>query len=324
MGRTLDWLYAHDVTTLFAGLALRARRAFGIPLHRLHADTTSFSVEGEYDREEAEAVIHVTYGYSRDRRADLKQWMLALITSEEGIPQFLQPLDGNASDKVALLQAIQQFQGQVQQSGEEAGVYVADSEVYSEANITTLNQAGVGWVSRVPETSLLAQASVQQQPEHWQSMRSGAVSWWSQVQDLPQGRERWLIVRTTEGEERALATLQRQAVRDQVAWEKRWRKLGQQIFACEADATTALRHLAEQHPAWLVPHAQVLPLTKHAHSGRRAKAAAPQPVGWQVQAHVTLDEVALRQEAQRRAAFIIGTNLIEEQQWPDEAIITLY
>jgi transposase len=48
LGRTLDWLYAHDVTTLFAGLALRARRAFGGALTRLHADTTSFAVSGEY------------------------------------------------------------------------------------------------------------------------------------------------------------------------------------------------------------------------------------------------------------------------------------
>jgi transposase len=324
LGRTLDWLYAHDVTALFAGLALRARRAFGITLHRLHADTTSFSVEGDYDREDEENVIHVTYGYSRDRRADLKQWMLALITSGEGIPQFLQPLDGNASDKVALVQAIQQFHAQVQQSDEEAGVYVADSGVYSEANITALNQTGVRWISRVPETILLAQASVQQQSERWQSMRSGTVSWWSQIHDLPQGRERWLIVRTTEGEERALATLQRQAAREQTTWEKRWRKLNQQVFACEADANAALRHLAEQHPAWLVPRAHVLPLTKHAHSGRPAKEAAPHTVGWQVQAHVILDEAALRQEAQRRAAFIIGTNLLDEQQWPDETIITLY
>jgi transposase len=48
LGRTLDWLYAHDVTTLFAGLALRARRVFGVPLTRLHADTTSFAVSGTY------------------------------------------------------------------------------------------------------------------------------------------------------------------------------------------------------------------------------------------------------------------------------------
>jgi transposase len=49
LGRTLDWLYEHDVTTLFAGLALRARRAFGVTTHRLHADTTSFSVHGQYE-----------------------------------------------------------------------------------------------------------------------------------------------------------------------------------------------------------------------------------------------------------------------------------
>lgn len=324
LGRTLDWLYDHDVTSLFAGLALRARRTFGIPLRRLHADTTSFAVEGAYEREDAEAVIHVTYGYSRDRRADLKQWMLALITSGEGIPQFLEPLDGNASDKVALLHAVQQFHTQVQQSGEEAGVYIADSGVYSEANITTLTQAHVQWLSRVPETSVLAQASAQQQPERWQSMRAGTVSWWSQVHDLPQGRERWLIVRTTEGEERALATLQRQAARDQATWEKRWRRLSQQVFACQMDAEGAMRQLATQHPAWLVPQAQVRTITKHAHSGRPAKAAAPQTVGWQVQANMTVDEAALRREARRRAAFIIGTNLLDEQQWPDETIIALY
>jgi transposase len=75
LGRTLDWLYTHDVTTLFAGIALRARRAFGIPLTRLHADTTSFSVSGEYrtpgEGELDAHTIAVTYGYSRDHREDL-------------------------------------------------------------------------------------------------------------------------------------------------------------------------------------------------------------------------------------------------------------
>jgi transposase len=89
LGRTLDLLYAHDVTTLFAGLALRARRAFGVPLIRLHADTTSFAVSGAYTPVEGDLDAHtiaVTYGYSRDRREDLKQWMLALVTSQDGVP----------------------------------------------------------------------------------------------------------------------------------------------------------------------------------------------------------------------------------------------
>lgn len=179
LGRTLDGLYEQDVTRLFAGLALRARRTFGLGVARLHADTTSFSVHGQYEpaapalatpavppavppagAAELPAVIEVTYGYSRDHREDLKQWMVALVTSGEGVPQFLRPLDGNASDKRALLEAVTALTHQLQDSDETPGVYVADSGLYSTENMTRLNQAGVRWVSRVPETSTAAQAIV--------------------------------------------------------------------------------------------------------------------------------------------------------------------
>jgi transposase len=83
LGRTLDWLHAHDVTRLFAGIALRARRVFGIESSQIHVDRISFSVHGEHETAPRgeEATIAVTYGYSREHRADLKQWMMALATT---------------------------------------------------------------------------------------------------------------------------------------------------------------------------------------------------------------------------------------------------
>jgi len=84
LGRTLDWLYAHDLTKLFAGIASRARQIFGIKAQQIHVDTTSFSVSGAYAQagaqqsEEEEgaaseaALIAITYGYSCDHCADLK------------------------------------------------------------------------------------------------------------------------------------------------------------------------------------------------------------------------------------------------------------
>ena len=48
LGRALDWIYEHDPTTLFAGLALQARQRLGIKAKQVHIDTTSFSVNGEY------------------------------------------------------------------------------------------------------------------------------------------------------------------------------------------------------------------------------------------------------------------------------------
>src|SRR6266550_1969795 len=55
LGRTLDWLYAHDLTKLFAGIASRARQIFGIKAEQVHVDTTSFSVSGDYARAEETA-----------------------------------------------------------------------------------------------------------------------------------------------------------------------------------------------------------------------------------------------------------------------------
>jgi transposase len=113
--------------------------------------------------------------------------------------------------------------------------------------MTQLNAAGVRWISRVPETSTAAQAMVQERLEtsetldSWQRSPDVMRHWWSREQlDLPQGPERWIVVRTREGEERVRATLQRQAQREQETWEKRLWHLGNQTFACAPDAAAAL------------------------------------------------------------------------------------
>jgi transposase len=125
LGRALDWLYAHDPTTLFAGIALRARRAFGIRARQVHVDTTSFTVTGEYAAESGDVAdvdaqtIAVAYGYSRDHRADLKQWMLAPATTRQGdVPLFCQALDGNASYKVSLVAAVEALAAQLRAAAE--------------------------------------------------------------------------------------------------------------------------------------------------------------------------------------------------------------
>ncbi len=44
LGRTLDWLYARDLTKLFAGIASQVRRILGIKAEQVHVNTTSLSV----------------------------------------------------------------------------------------------------------------------------------------------------------------------------------------------------------------------------------------------------------------------------------------
>ena len=187
LGRTLDWLYAHDPTKLFAGIASRARQIFGVKADQVHVDTTSFSVSGEYadaaqaksqQRQEREpTVIAITYGYSRDHREDLKQWMCALATTHDGdIPLFLRPLDGNSSDKMSLLTAVIAMQEQLRKADGDPSIYVADNGIYSESNMRQLNEAGVKWVSRVSETSTEAKTVLKKAVRRGRVLKMGRCS----------------------------------------------------------------------------------------------------------------------------------------------------
>src|SRR5215472_12317932 len=85
-----------SLPALYAGLAHQARRSFAVEASAVHVDSTSFSVEGAYEREEREdneTLIRITYGYSRDHRADLKHWQRSLATTASGVPVGLQLLD---------------------------------------------------------------------------------------------------------------------------------------------------------------------------------------------------------------------------------------
>jgi transposase len=60
---------------------------FGVQAYQLHADTILFAVHGEYEPQDGDLdaqAIAITYSYSRDHRADLKQWMLGLVTTHDG------------------------------------------------------------------------------------------------------------------------------------------------------------------------------------------------------------------------------------------------
>jgi len=336
LGRTLDWLYAHDPTKLFAGIARRARQIFGVSTPQVHVDTTSFSVSGDYAAKQAQvadgegaateveadpALIAITSGSSRDHREDLKQWMLALATTHDGdIPLFLPPLSGNSSDKVSVLAAVQAIQEPLRATDEAPGVYVADNGVSSEATMRQLNQARIKWISRVSETSTQAKQSLAASSETWQTTDDGSMHFACRIRTLPQGQERWVIVRTNASEQRAQATLQRQVKRAQAEWEKKCWHLGNQRFACEADARAALEREQKGQPAWLDVQSEVVAHAHHEGRGRPRKDASPPAQQWQIVARVSINQEMVEQEALRNACWIVGTTILSTAEVADQAL----
>jgi transposase len=324
LGRTLDWLYDHDATALFAGVARQARQRFGVSARHVHVDTTSFAVSGDYDSEADAQAIAVTYGYSRDHRADLKQWMLTLATTQAGdVPLYCQALDGNASDKAHLLAAVEaraeQLRGE-DQDGEEASIFVADSGLYSAENVARLATAGVRWISRVPDTSKQATAALEVAEDAW---RQDGDLYWAPAPQAPPG-ERWVVVRTAQGEERARKTLRRQVETLRAQWEKALWHLGNQRFACVPDAQAALAAQLKQRPAWLQVESVLVMQPKHRRPGRPRKDAPPDHVEWQILTTLSVDEAAVARQARRKAAFLVATNVLDSAQLSNYELIQTY
>lgn len=349
LGRTLDRLYEHDVTRLFAGIARRARKVFDVGKRRVHVDTTSFCVSGEYGNDDgdddddssqgeeetsSEALISITHGYSRDHRADLKQWMLALATTHEGdIPLFLKPLDGNSSDKATLVGAIEALKEQLRGSDDEdeASIFVADGGLYSEANMSRLAEAEVRWVSRVPETSEKARSIIDPDAPDWRSSADGRLRWYRREvsfgdpeQEGSERSERWVVVSSRASEERARKTLSRKMERERELWESVLRRLTAREFACEADARGALTEQIGRLPAYFEVEATLEGTPRYAKRGRPKKGQEPAATSWRIEGKLSVSEQKVEREWRRRACYIVGTNVLDPEILSEEELIATY
>lgn len=130
LGRTLDAIYAYGPTELFNEISLKVMSQLDLGVQRLHADTTSFSVQGEYEGSSGQKAIEIALGHSKDGRMDLKQFILSVVTNQDGIPLFAKAHSGNASDKNTIIEAMLKIKSGL--SLDDSAYYIADSAVYSE------------------------------------------------------------------------------------------------------------------------------------------------------------------------------------------------
>lgn len=153
LGRVLDKLYLTGTSQIFTLVALAAAEKFDVSLDTVHLDSSSFHLHGEYESNLPEVYfstkevnsselvsnqkttpvpIRITYGYSRDHRPDLKQFILDLICSGDGdVPLFLRVASGNESDSAIFAQIFREFKKQL----ELEALMVADSALYTAPNI---------------------------------------------------------------------------------------------------------------------------------------------------------------------------------------------
>ncbi len=132
--RCLDRLLDHR-PELFKHLQARWRDEFGAKFDVLLYDLTSTYFEGDPPFPEGDKR---RFGYSRDKRPDCAQVIIALIVTPEGYPLAYEVLPGNTSDKTTLkgfLAKIEQLYGKANR------VWVMDRGIPSEEVIEQMQQS---------------------------------------------------------------------------------------------------------------------------------------------------------------------------------------
>ena len=143
LGRAMDAIYAVGTEQLFSQVAFRASRSFPLDMdmHHVHFDTTSVSVWGDYALcTNEEDQLQVTNGHSKDRRPDLKQFLVKMLCIHHNIPVVGGCESGNTSDKTinnAVLTNLSRYMAK-HGLGEGAFVYVADSAMVTPNNLQAL------------------------------------------------------------------------------------------------------------------------------------------------------------------------------------------
>lgn len=325
LGRVLDSLYEVGLTQLFVHIALSASKTEGVNTDTLHYCSTSFHVHGKYTQdeliEEKEAIpIKITYGYSRDHRPDLKQFIVDLMCSGDAdIPLYLRVADGNESDRGMFAQLMKEFR----ENWELDALFVADAAMYGEENLQQLNQ--LRWLSRVPGTlSEAKQLMLQLSDDALKDSEIEGYRLASVCSKYAGIKQRWLVVESESRKSADLEQLEEKITTATLIAQKQLLSLSQEKFACVPDAEQAAKKLGKELRYHALEDLEFVVHPSHGRPGRPRKGVTASNYYYRIKGNLVLNSELVNKEKNRAGRFILATNVLEHQFLSDDELLREY
>jgi transposase len=180
--RGLDGLLAHK-DALFGHLRRRWSDLFGAKFDVLLYDLTSTYFECDVPEDETDPR---RFGYSRDKRSDCVQVIVALVVTPEGLPLAYEMFPGNTADKTTLRDMLALIQ---KRYGSAERIWVMDRGIPTEAVLEELRRsdAKVSYLVGTPK-GRLTRLEKQLSEKPWHEVRPQL-----RVKLLPQGGEIYVL-----------------------------------------------------------------------------------------------------------------------------------
>ncbi|MEG4628023.1 IS1634 family transposase, partial [Microcoleus sp. w1-18aA5] len=322
IGRALDKYYQAGTTKLFTAIALKAVKKFQVEMKSVHLDSSSISVEGAYkncqeksqeveaeseDTESSMKTIKIVHGYSRDKRPDLKQFIIDTIVSGDGdVPLYLKIDDGNADDKSVFVSRLKEFKNQWTFDG----ICVADSALYTAANLSAM--AGMKWITRVPLSIKEAQNKICNiEDSDWEDSQIKGYKIAARTSEYGNIKQRWLVIESEIRKQADLKKIVKQVEKQLESAKISLPKLSRQDFACITDAEVAIKKLSNSWKYHQITEIKCQEKPVKTTKRKLKESSETQTIVYQVTGEIEPRISAIEGEKVKAGRFILATNILE-------------
>jgi transposase len=337
----LDRLYEVGTQRIFSALSVAALDRFPVSTHHAHFDTTSVNLYGDYlAAQGAEAPFKIAHGYSKDKRPDLKQFVLSLLCVDGNVPIVGKLEDGNASDKTINHRLLSEVSGHMHKHGvgEDAFIYIADSAMVTEANLA---QAGerTRFITRLPATYNEHERVILRaiEADDWKEL--GRIAQTPPTKNRPGASYRVhegsvtlygtdyraVVVHSSAHDQRRLKRLERELSASRSAIEQMAKAERKKTFSCRADAEAAAAEVRAHASAYHQLNVRVAERPRYGR-GRPKKNVPKIPVAIE---YVLSSEIVEKHEEiaklrQLAGCFVLLSNVPGEGGYSAERILRTY
>ena len=343
IGRALDKIFETGTQKIFGQLSQNAVNGFQIKPTGAHYDTTSVTVYGDYDM--TDEPFEITYGHSKDKRPDLKQFLIEMLCVDRNIPLFGTTRDGNSSDKTLNNELLSTISKHMANHGleENAFVYVADSAFVTKDN---LEKAGTKtkFISRLPATYNECSRAIQDAVKTDEWVDIGIVAETEATEKRPAAHYkafdttvtlyetafRAIVVHSSAHDKRRHKRIDRLLKKNKKELEQLAQKLITEPYYCEADAQAAVEKLSQ-----LPKKSDIFQISASIEKVAKYRRGRPKtgekriPEGYEYRLELSFEEDRAKVHTLREEAgcFVLLSNLIspsEKSEWDAEGLLRLY
>ena len=317
---------------IFTEIAKHAMDRFGVSCQHVHVDTTSVSVFGAYrgapQREEG-LPYEITYGHSKDHRADLKQFLLSMVCVERNVPILGRTEDGNGSDKTINNEILTAISSRMAAFGlaEGAFISIADSALFTEDNLKAIGD-DILFMSRLPASYHECQRVIREAVRQAAWDEIGIIAETPPTKNRPGTsyrayetevelygkRYRAVVIHSSAHDRRRQKRIERELQVEHKSLATEMKKACKIDYACQADAEAAAMRIANTKATYYRITAQVEERPKYKRGRPKGGVKEIAEMRYGISATITEDEPAVAALRDEAGCFVLVTNVPRAQE----------